>query len=245
MRTTRTLVAGAATAVALAAFPAAPVAAQEAPGHSITVTPGSARPGETFTVTGTVSGCASAPYFVEIVYSYFGESRFATVEGTTGAEGGYRTGITVPEQAWTGDGSIRGHAQCEGGSVYSDTVDVEIVPHVGTLTVTPGSGPTGTRVTLRGTNCWGPGTTLSFRGQGLRYGIHEGIDRSPGPSPSTFTASYVIPAVAGPGEYVFVASCPGTIYPRPVFTVVAGTSPAPPPAAPPATPVPAEPNFTG
>ncbi len=242
MRTTRALVAGAALTAALAAVPGAPLAAQE-PTHTITVTPASARPGEAFAVTGSVPGCANAPYFVDLVYSYYGESRFWQVEGTTDAEGGYSTSITVPEQAWAGDGSIQGHARCEGTPVYSSKVDVEIVPHAGSLTVTPTSGRAGTRVALHGTNCWGPDIRLAFRGEDVDHGIVDGIQRTPGPDPDDFTVSYVIPADARPGESAFVAACPGTVSPRARFT--GGGAAAPPPAAPPATPVPGEPDFTG
>ncbi|HEV2888903.1 MAG TPA: hypothetical protein VGX28_00855 [Frankiaceae bacterium] len=241
MRAARALVAGAALTAALAAVPGAPLAARE-PAHTITVTPGSARPGDAFAVTGSVPGCAGAPYFVDITYAYYGESRFAQVEGTTDAEGGYSTSVPVPEQAWAGAGSIQGHAQCPDGPAYSNTVAVDIVPHAGALTVTPASAPAGTRVALHGTNCWGPEIRLAFRGQGLDQGIYEGIRRTPGPSPNEFTATYVIPAAARPGEYAFVASCPGTAYPPAELTVVGAAAP---PAAPPATPVPAEPGFTG
>lgn len=245
MRPSRLLVAVAATA-AMVTFPVAPSGAGT--NHAITVDPTTVKPGDETTVTGT-SGCPSVGYTVTLSYTNPEDAvSTATFTGTTNAEGGYTQAVTIPETAVADEpASITSSAECSGGAVASNTVNLTIEAHEGTLTVSPTSGETGTTVTINGTNCWGDDVAVGFGdGEEFPYEVEDvtlNEDR-------TFTGTFVIPDDAGPGEYAFAAICPGTDFPLAPFTVVAGedeTAPPPsaPPAAPPATPVVDTPNFTG
>ena len=252
MRSSRIAFAAVATA-ALTAFPVAPVGAGTS--HSITAAPTTLKPGEQTTVTGT-SGCFNAAYTVTLTFTNpAGDSATATASGTTSAEGGYTQQIAVPENAVSGEpASVASTIDCSGTATPSNTVNLEIEAYEGTLTVNPTSGETGTTVTINGTNCYGGDVIVGFGdGEEFPYEV-ENVTLN---DDKTFTGTFVIPNEAGPGEYAFAASCPGTDFPLAPFTVVAGAdnsggggTPPPsttgnPPAAPPAAPVVDTPNFTG
>ncbi|HEX8001503.1 MAG TPA: hypothetical protein VF519_02280 [Mycobacteriales bacterium] len=204
--------------------------------HTITLSSPAIRPGESATVTGTTGCPEGTRYVVTLVYPFWGETAMRQFEGTTGADGGYMATVTLPEDAFTGRGSVESHVDC--GESRANTVPFDVVPHEGTLTVTPASVAKGATVRVSGTNCWGPAVTLEIRGKGFRLPVYEfGLERNR--EAHTFVATVTLPASVGPGAYVFDATCAGSVFDEAAFTVT-GT-----PAAPPATPVVDTPRFTG
>lgn len=250
MRLSRLSLVAAATA-ALTAFPAVPVTAGT--NHSITAAPTTLKPGEQTTVTGT-SDCNESPYTVTLSYTKPDETTgTVTASGTTDASGEYTQAVALPEDATAGEAASVASSitSCNGGGAApSNTVNLEVEAHEGTLSVNPTSGETGTTVTINGTNCYGGDVIVAFGdGEEFPYEV-EGVVLAPD---KTFTGTFTIPDDAGPGTYAFAAACPGTDFNLAPFTVVAGagtSNPPPPsnpnpPVAPPATPVGGTPTFTG
>jgi hypothetical protein len=239
-----------AATAALTAFPVAPTSAGFT--ASISAAPTTLKPGEQTTVTGTTD-CNSVAYTITLTYTKPDDtSGTATVGGTTDASGEFSQAITLPENATAEEpASVSASVACGGGSQSTNTVNLTVEAHEGTLTVDPTSGEKGTTVTISGTNCYGGDVYVAF-GDGEEFPyeaenvtVHED---------KTFSGTFVIPNDAGPGQYAFAAACPGTDYNLAPFTVVAGTStgnpppsnpPAGPPQAPPAAPVVDTPRFTG
>ena len=236
----------AAGSLALATLPAGLAGAGTA-AHSITADPTTLRPGETTTVTGT-SDCNSSAYVVTISYTNpDGDPATATANGTADASGEYTQASVLPENAVAGEPATvtSNFASCNGGGVApSNTVNLTVNAYAGTLAVDPDEGETGTEVTITGTNCWGDDIVIAFGdGEEFPYEVEDvtlNEDR-------TFSATFVIPDEAGPGDYFFAAECPGTDFPNAPFTVVAAEAAEEEeePAAPVATPVGGTPTFTG
>ena len=232
----------------------APVPASAGFTHSISVSPTTARPTESVTVSGT-SDCASVPYTVTLVYTNpAGDAATATASGTTDAAGEYTQAITIPEDAVAGEpASISSTILCSGGDATSNTVNVTIAAWEGTISVSPTSGPVGTEVSITGANCYGDDIVVAFGdGEEFPYEVEDvtlNEDR-------TFSATFTIPNEAGPGQYEFVAECPGSDFEGAAFTVTPSTGGQPTPpdddddeddddGTGPAQPVRRQPDFTG
>jgi hypothetical protein len=228
-----------------------PLLVAQAPAHSINVTPTEVTPGDQFTVSGT-SDCASSPYTVTLSYVHAQDGpTTATASGTTDASGEYVQQVTLPEHTTKAEPtSVEATVtSCDGGgAAESNSVNLSVDPHEGTLTVSPTEGPTGTEVTLTGGNCWGDEVTAGF-GDGEEFDYSKNVTDLTLAEDRRFTGSFTIPADAAPGDYVFFADCPGSEFAFAEFTVTARTgddgTTTPPPTAPPAEPVPGTPTFTG
>lgn len=233
-------------AAASAAFALVPTGLASAGGqaHTITANPTALRPNEPTTVTGT-SDCNTSGYTVTLTYTNpEGNTATVTATGTTDATGEYTQPITVPETAVAGEpASVQSNIpSCgvDGPAAASNTVALTINAYEGTLEADPDRGPTGTSVSITGTNCWGDDIIVVFGNEDDEVEVEPvtlNEDR-------TFSATFVIPDGVPPGQYAFAAECPGTDFPLAPFTVVAAEEEEEEPA-PPATPVPATPTFTG
>lgn len=174
------------------------------------------------------------------------DTKTATATGTTDDEGGYTQLIAVPEDALPEEAaSLTSSAECEGGPLVSNMVELTIVAHEGTLSINPNSGPTGTEVAISGTNCWGDDIIVGFNGDDVGAEVEDvtlNDDR-------TFSATYTIPADYPAGDYEFFAACPGTDFEPQAFTITQSSAPNPDPdpvdPAEPAVPVVDVVTFTG
>ncbi len=117
-----------------------------------------------------------------------------------------------------------------------NTVAAQVAP--GQLTITPGSGPPGTTITVRGTGCSPPAEISVFL---FDEGAQRNLDRKelsaqPG---GTWTATLSVPVVFRPTGRVLVGATCGEDqeYRAQVFAVT--------PQATPAQPTPRSPSFTG
>lgn len=255
----RSLLVTSLAAAALVVAPVAPVAAQA--GATITASPTDPKPGDGITVAGTTD-CASVAYTVTLTYTNpAGDDATATATGTTDASGEFTQAITVPETTVAGEpANVTASVECSGGAQTTEPTALDVQAHEGTWTVDPNIGPAGTEVSFTGANCWGDDIVIGF-GDGDEFpfevtDVTLNDDR-------TFTATFTIPDEAGPGEYAFFASCPGTDYPLAPFTVTGegtdgegegegggvgtggtGAEENAPPAGPP-MPVAGNPTFTG
>lgn len=239
----------AAAAAGLSVLPTAPASAGTT--HSIAAAPTTLRPNEATTITGT-SDCNSSPYTVTLTYTNpDGDPATTTANGTTDAAGEYTQPITVPETAVAGeDASVQSSiTSCNGGgAAASNMVALTIDAYEGTLAISPTSGRTGTEVTISGTNCWGDDIAIVFTDS--EFDAFVEVEDVTLNEDRTFTGSFTIPDDAGPGEYFFVAECPGTDFEEQPFTVTPtpgapSPTPNPTPTAPPAPPVVGVVDFTG
>jgi fermentation-respiration switch protein FrsA (DUF1100 family) len=200
---------------------------------------------QVFTASGTAGGCPNVAFTVTFTYQDIdGNAATATGTGTTDASGNYTTTIKVPNDADADhtNASAQASVACPGGAQTSNTVAMTVEIVQGTLTVSPTHGKAGTSVHVSGTNCLGDDILVGFtngaQGDEVTVTLHDD---------NTFDGDYTIPNVA-PGNWSFVASCPGTDFDPAAFTVDAtpGASPTPLPSAS-AIPdaVAGEVNFTG
>lgn len=231
----------------LAVAPVTPAGAGNA--HSITASPTTVKPGETVTVTGT-SDCNSSPFTVTLTYTNpEGDNATATASGTTDASGEYSQPIVVPDAAVAGEPATvtSNITSCNGGGAVAsqNTVALTIDAHEGVLSVSPTSGPSGTQVTINGTNCYGGDVFVGFTdGDEVEIEVQNvTLDEET----RAFTATFTIPGNVDPGQYAFVAECPGTDFNAAPFTVTGEDDDETPvtPEAPPATPVGGTVTFTG
>lgn len=248
----RSIVLATATIAALAAAPGLPGHAQA--GASISVSPTTAHPEETVTVSGT-SDCPSVAYTVTLSYvNADREADTATATGTTDAAGEFTQALTFPADSYAGEpATVVASVDCSGGTQQSNVVDVLIDPYLGTFAIDPLQGDPGTEVAISGANCWGGRVMVGFGdGDGFEYLVDvEGVVLLPD---RTFSGTFTIPnRPAGP--HAFVAECPGSDFELAPFRVLGGEvdddeddddggDPGVP-AAPPAGPVPGTPTFTG
>jgi hypothetical protein len=223
----------------------APMAAHAGFNVTLNVSDTSVNLEQVFTASGTAGGCANVAFTVTFTYTDVnGDPATATGTGTTDGSGNYSTQITVPNDA-DADGtnaSAQASVACPGGAQTSNTVPMTVEMATGTLTVDPTHGRAGTTVHVSGTNCLGDDILVGFTNgsQGDEVTVTLNAD-------NTFAGDYEIPNV-GPGDWAFVAACPGTDFEPADFTVDAtpGASPTPLPSAsslPDA--VAGEVNFTG
>lgn len=218
--------------------------AYAAPEFDITVSPTTAKPGESFTVTGDATDPTCAEDGVAVTLNFTrpdGTTGAQTVNTTTDAAGHFEATVTVPDNAYAGEAaSVRALiADCNPPSGPSEGTrssvrkTFTIEAYEGSFTISRKSGRPGDVVTFAGTNCWG-GEAVVFFGDDAMTGEPE-ADKS-------FGGEYVLPD-APDGTYEFGAECPGTDYTVYSFRLI---NPAPaPPAAPPARPVRGRPTFTG
>lgn len=233
---------GAAAATVAASLLTAPAHAAE--DFPITVTPTTAKPSESLTVTGTADEpiCAEDGVAVSLHYTKpDGTLAATTVNTTTDASGAFEAELTVPDIANAGEKAYVNAiiADCtppeepSQGARSSVAVDITIEPYEGELTLSKLAGKPGEVIRFTGTECWGGEATFAFG--------DDTVDDEPGGT-KTFTGTYTLPDAPG-GTYEVSAQCPGTDYGVLSFTLV---NPAvAPPAAPPARPIAGRPTFTG
>lgn len=230
-----------AAAFALAATLAAPPAWAEGE-FTITVTPTSAKPGETFTVTGDATDpiCAEDGVAVNLNYTRpDGTTGLQSVSTTTDAAGHFSATVTVPINAYAGEPAsvVAVIADCTppdatpAFSRASHAVPFTVDAFEGEFEISATKGKPGDELEFAGTNCVG-GSVLVFFGDEVLSGTPE--------ADKTFGGVLEVPDLPT-GTYEVGAECPGTDYPVLSFRLT-NTAPAP---APPARPVPRTPTFTG
>ena len=234
----RTLLGAVATIGLAATLLPAPALAQAPAEFPITVSPDSAHPTESFTVTGDATDPTCSEDGVAVSLNYTkpdGSTGHVTVNATTDTAGHFSVQLTVPENAYAGEpANVRALiADCTPpdsasvGARSSESEPFEVLAYKGPWKLSKYSGRPGEKITFSGTNCWG-GTVATFFGDDEMGGTLK--------PDKTFAGTYTLPD--GPdGTYEVVAECPGTDYAVLSFRLIN-------PEAPPA-PVPGRPRFTG
>jgi hypothetical protein len=233
---------GAAAATVAASLLTSPAYAADE--FSITVAPTAAKPSESITVTGTADDpvCAEDGVAVSLHYTKpDGTLAAATVNTTTDAAGAFSAEITVPDIAFAGEKAYVNAviADCTPpeeasvGARSSQSVDFDVVPYEGKLTLGTKKGKPGQKLSFAGTECWGGEAVFVFGDEVLEGEPEED---------KTFEGSFTLPDLPS-GTYPVTAQCPGTDYAVLSFTLV--NPAAAPPVAPPARPIPRRPTFTG
>jgi hypothetical protein len=186
---------------------------------------------QTFTASGTASGCNNVGFTVTFTYQdQDGNPKTATGTGTTDASGAFSVQIKVPNDADADhtNASAQASVNCSGGTATSNNVAMTVEIAQGTLTIDPTHGKAGTSVHVSGTNCLGDDVIVGFtngsdQGDEVDVVLHDD---------NTFDGDYTIPDVDPSDSWAFVAECPGTDYEAAEFDVEAtpGTSPTPLPS---------------
>jgi hypothetical protein len=250
---------------ALALGITSPVLAGTTASGSISLGPGEdsqVKIDESVTITGQTGTCEGSTGTATLTLGYLDNEEAERTAQTTApveSSGEFTAEVAIPDDALVDEEatitltqvscSTAGSqpASRQGGPTNQVTITIRAA--VGTLSVDPDSGRTGTTVAVNGTNCIGGDVIVVFADAAAdsEADLREVDVTLTG---NTFSGTYTIPSDAAVGTGAFLAECPGTDYNEAEFTVLAAPGQTPPPTtgprpARPAVPRPGTVRFTG